>query len=290
MNLEEYFKRIGFTGSSHKPDVETLKLIHKQHVMTVPFENLSMHCGERIVMDLEMIFNKIVRCNRGGWCLENNYLFGWVLREIGYDCTTLNSKVFIASANEYSPLESHLIHKVVIDGKAYIADVSYGMSTQVWEPLELISGKDQHQGPGVFRLINQGDSWVLEKTSRKPKILNPDFAKSSLINRSDTYPIHRFTLEHHEPDSFLYINDYLQTDPASLFINKSICCLQTPTGFRSLIGWTYSEVTFKPEEGVDYYDMRNIKEEEVDQVLREKFNIHLQRKLTSVANKSWFKM
>ncbi|XP_034535437.1 arylamine N-acetyltransferase, pineal gland isozyme NAT-10-like [Notolabrus celidotus] len=288
MNLEEYFKRIGFHGSFDKPDLETLKLIHKQHVMTVPFENLSMHCGERMEMDLEVVYNKIVRCNRGGWCLENNNLFGWVLREMGYNCTTLVARVFMTSLKKYSPYESHLIHKVVIDGKAYIADVSFGMSSQLREPLELISGKEQPQPSGVFRLIDEGDFWVLERTGRKPKILNPEFATSSLINRSDTNITYRFTLEPREPDSLLSANYQLQTDPNSLFSNKSICSLQTPTGFKALLGWTYSEVTFKPEEGVDYYDMKNIKDDEVDQILREKFNIKLQKKLTPVGNKTWY--
>ncbi|XP_074526979.1 arylamine N-acetyltransferase, pineal gland isozyme NAT-10-like [Halichoeres trimaculatus] len=288
MNLEEYFHRIGLRCPVYKPDLETLKLIHRQHVMTVPFENLSMHCGERMVMDLEVIFNKVVVCNRGGWCLENNYLFGWMLREMGFDCTTLVARVYMTSLKTFSSVEGHLIHKVVIDGKAYIADVSFGTSSQLREPLELISGKDQLQASGVFRLIDQGDFWVLERTGRKLKILDPDFAKSSLINRSETNPVYCFTLEPREPDSLLPVNERLQTDPNSVFSNKSICSLQTPTGFRALIGWTYSEVTFKPEEGVDYYDMRNIKDDEVEQILREKFDIKLQRKLTPVENKSWY--
>lgn len=286
--MGEYFKRISFHGSYDKPDLQTLKLIHKQHVMTVPFENLSMHCGEKLVLDLEAAYDKIVRNHRGGWCLEGNYLFGWVLREMGYDCTTINSRCFRAPLNDFYPVESHLIHKVVIDGKAYIADVSYGVSDQPREPLELVSGKDQPQGSGVFRLMNQGDAWVLERTIRKPRVLNPDFVKSSLIKESGKKPIHRFTLTPKEPESFLQINDELQTDPASIFVNKSICSLQTPTGFRALIGWTYSEVTFKPEEGVDIYDMREVRDDEIDGILREKFNIKLQKKMTPIGNKSWY--
>ncbi|KAM9361411.1 arylamine N-acetyltransferase, pineal gland isozyme NAT-10-like [Symphorus nematophorus] len=288
MNLEEYFKRIGFHGSFDKLDLATLTLIHKQHVMTIPFENLSIHCGERIVMDLEVIFSKIVRSSRGGWCLENNLLFSWVLREMGYDTTTLGCRVFYSALNDFGPLESHLINKVVIDGKAYIADVSFGVSSQVWEPLELVSGKDQPQAAGVFRLTDKGDFWVLEKTSRKPVVLNPDFAKSSLVNKQEKKTIHRFTLVPRKVSHFLETNHTLQTDPTLLFINKSICSLQTPTGFRALIGWTYSEITYKPEEGVDLIDMRDVAEDEIEQILREKFNIKLQNKLKPVSNKALY--
>ncbi|XP_041799137.1 arylamine N-acetyltransferase, pineal gland isozyme NAT-10-like isoform X3 [Chelmon rostratus] len=285
MNLEEYFKRIGFHGSFDKLDLATLKLIHKQHVMSIPFENLSIHCGEEIIMDLEVIFNKIVRSSRGGWCLENNFLFGWVLREMGYDTTTLGSRVFNSILNDFGVAESHLINKVIIDGKAYIADVSFGVSSQVWEPLELISAKDQPQSAGVFRLIDKGDIWVLEKTSRKPEVLNPDFAKSSLVYKKETKPIYGFTLKPREAHHFFEINRTLQTDPSSLFTNKSICSLQTPTGFRALIGWTYSETIFKPEEGVDVLDMRNITDDEIEQILRDKFNVKMQNKVKPVSNK-----
>ncbi|XP_070822695.1 arylamine N-acetyltransferase, pineal gland isozyme NAT-10-like [Chaetodon trifascialis] len=288
MNLEEYFKRIGFHGSFDKLDLATLKLVHKQHVMSVPFENLSIHCGEKNTMDLEVIFDKIVRSGRGGWCLENNFLFGWVLREMGYDTTTLGSRVFNSILNDFNPRETHLINKVIIDGKAYIADVSFGVSSQVWEPLELISAKDQPQAAGVFRLIDKGDVWVLEKTGRKPEVLNPDFAKSSLVNRKETKQIYRFTLEPREAHHFFEISHTLQTDPDSMFINKSICSLQTPTGFRALIGWTYSEVTYKPEEGVDVLDMRDITDDEIEQVLSEKFSLKMKNKVRPVCNKSWY--
>ncbi|CAJ1049132.1 arylamine N-acetyltransferase%2C pineal gland isozyme NAT-10-like isoform X2 [Xyrichtys novacula] len=279
MNLQEYFKRIGFHGLFDKPDLATLRLILKQHVMSIAFENLSIHCGERIVTDLEVIFEKLVRSSRGGWCLENNSLFGWVLREMGYDTTTLGSRVYSHTTHDFPTTESHLIHMVRIDGQAYVADVSFGVSFQMWEPLELVSGKDQPQAGGVFRLTDKGDLWVLEKTARKPEVLNPDFAKSRLLSKEGTHQVYGFTLVPREIDHFFEINNSLQTDPDSLFINKSICSLQTPTGFRALVGWTYSEVTYQPEKGVDILDMRYITEDEIESLLGEKFKIKLQTKL-----------
>ncbi|CAN9506788.1 unnamed protein product [Ophioblennius macclurei] len=285
MNLEDYFKRIGFHGSYDALDLSTLKLIHKQYVMSVPFENLSIHCGETITTDLQVIFDKIVRSQRGGWCMENNLLFGWALREMGYDTTTLGARVFNDSIQDFGPEESHLINKVIIDGKSYMADVSFGVSYQLWEPMEFVSGKDQPQAAGIFRLTDRGDVWILEKTARKPEVLNPEFAKSSLINREPTKQMYCFTLNPRQIDNFSKINHELQTDPASLFTNKSICSLQIATGFKALIGWTYSEVTYKPEEGVDVYDLREITDDEVEQVLKEQFNLVLQNKLKPVNKK-----
>ncbi|XP_072321042.1 arylamine N-acetyltransferase, pineal gland isozyme NAT-10-like [Eucyclogobius newberryi] len=282
MDLKQYFKRIGFSGSAEKPDLATLKLIHKLHVMSIPFENLSIHCGEKIIMDLDVIYDKIINRSRGGWCLENNYLFGWVLQTMGYDITILGSRVFNNSLNDFGPLDNHLINKVVIDGEAYIADVSFGVSRQIREPLELVSGKDQSQAAGVFRLLDKGDMWVLEKTGRKPEVLDPAFAKSNLIYTKLSKTIYCFTMEPRGRDHFIETGHKLQTDPTGLFTNKSICSLQTPTGFKALIGWTYSQITFSPDEGVDFYDIKNINDEELEKILCGEFNIRLVNKLQPV--------
>lgn len=285
MDLGQYFKRIGFAGPFEKPDLATLKLIHKLHVMSIPFENLSIHCGEKIVMDLEIIFDKIVNRKRGGWCLENNFLFSWVLQKMGYDHTILGSRVFNSGLDDFGPLESHLINKVIIDGKAYITDVSFGVSKQIWEPLELVSGDDQIQMAGAFRLLDKGNMWVLEKTGRKAEVLNPEFASSNLVAKELTKPIYCFTLEPRDKENFIDTCHSLQTDPKSLFTNKSICSVQTPTGFKALIGWTYSHITYSPEKNVDVYDMYNItSDDEIEKILNEKFSIKLSKKMLPLSN------
>ncbi|MBN3309895.1 ARY1 protein, partial [Amia calva] len=288
MNLKEYFERIGYKGPFNKPDLETLSSIHRHHIQSIPFENLSMHCGETIIIDLDIIYNKIVRSSRGGWCCENNLLFSWVLKEMGYKFTTLGARVFNWHTKDYGKYETHLINRVVIDGMSYVADVSYGVSGQIWEPLELISGKDQPQLPAVFRLIEDNGIWALEKSGRKPHIPNEKFANSSLLDKSPVRKMYCFTLTPRSVDHFVPTAQYLQTSPESLFIHKSICSLQTPTGFRALIGWTYSEVTFNYQDGVDLFQMSTIPDEEVEKVLKEMFGLVLKRKLVCINQKPFF--
>ncbi|XP_053721739.1 arylamine N-acetyltransferase, pineal gland isozyme NAT-3-like isoform X1 [Synchiropus splendidus] len=279
MNLQEYFQRIGFQGSCDKPDLATLREIHKHHILSIPFENLSIHSGERNVVDLEVTFHKLVRRHRGGWCFENNYLFFWVLMELGYNATMLSSKVFNNSIDDFEQQDTHLIVKVLIDGKAFICDVSYGMMSQMWYPLELISGKDQPQPAGVFRLIDTEDVWVLERNRRIPKVLNPEFNTSRLVDKKDIVTIYNFTMTPRDSNYFLECNDQHQINPDSLFTKMSMCSLQTPTGLKALIGWSYAEVTFLPEEGANVFDIRYIVDDEIDKVLKEKFNLVLKNRL-----------
>uniref|UniRef100_A0A673HEN9 arylamine N-acetyltransferase n=1 Tax=Sinocyclocheilus rhinocerous TaxID=307959 RepID=A0A673HEN9_9TELE len=182
--------------------------------------------------------------------------------------------------NDFYPVDSHLTNMVEIDGKTYITDVSYGVSCQLWYPLEMISGKDQPQPPGVFRLLNNGMIWVLEKTSRKQVVKDKANANSSLIDRRLVKTMYCFPLTPRNKEHFVETLDCLQTSPDSRFVLKSICSLQTPNGFRALIGWTYSEITYNPEEDSDMVDMKEIPDSEIEAVLKEKFNVVLVNKLT----------
>lgn len=75
-------------GATHQlqPTLETLKTLQKHHLAAIPFENLSLHYSSHrtISLDPEDLFEKIVVQRRGGYCMENNLLFGIVLRSLGY--------------------------------------------------------------------------------------------------------------------------------------------------------------------------------------------------------------
>ncbi|NXL30334.1 ARY1 protein, partial [Glaucidium brasilianum] len=288
MNLEEYFARTGYKGSLEKQDLETLTDIFQHHIRAVPFENLSIHCGEKITLELEHVYNKIVRRKRGGWCMENNQLLGWVLKCLGYDASFLGAYVFNPHQNAYATIMTHLVVKVVIDGKSYIVDGGFGVSYQMWQPMELVSGKDQPQAPGVFRFTEKNAIWYLEKMRRKQYIPNQNFSNSDLLEKKECRKVYMFSLEPRTVEDFSFQCTYLQTSPDSLFTKKSICTLQTTDGFRALIGWTLTETTYNYKENMDLVEFVTLEDEEVEKTLKEKFNITLDRKLVPINVKGFY--
>ncbi|KAJ7311866.1 hypothetical protein JRQ81_006181 [Phrynocephalus forsythii] len=279
MNVAEYFTRTGYKGSLKTLDLETLTAIFEHHIHAVPFENLSIHCGETITMDLEDIYTKIVKKKRGGWCLENNQLLAWVLKTVGYDTTLLGAQVFFPRKNAYGTEMDHLIVQVVIDGTPYIVDAGFGCSYQMWKPMELVSGKDQPQIPGVFRFTEANGIWYFEKMRRKQYVLNESSASSDLIENKEGRKIYLFTLEPRTAKDFQPQCSYLQTSPDSLCTKKSICSLQTTNGIQVLVGWTLSEITFRYQEDVDRVELTTLKEDELVKTLKDKFGITLESKL-----------
>ncbi len=49
MNIKTYLERINYQGST-TPSATTLRALQVAHLLTVPFENLSIHAGESIVL------------------------------------------------------------------------------------------------------------------------------------------------------------------------------------------------------------------------------------------------
>ena len=63
-------------------------------MLNVPFENLDIGLKRPIHLTEEALWNKIIVQKRGGFCYELNGLFAWLLKEIGFDVTYLNARVY----------------------------------------------------------------------------------------------------------------------------------------------------------------------------------------------------
>jgi len=65
LNIKAYLERINYRDAL-APCARTLRELQRAHLLTVPFENLSIHAGEPIVLEDEALFTKIVELRRGG--------------------------------------------------------------------------------------------------------------------------------------------------------------------------------------------------------------------------------
>uniref|UniRef100_A0A8D1RFD2 Arylamine N-acetyltransferase 1 n=2 Tax=Sus scrofa TaxID=9823 RepID=A0A8D1RFD2_PIG len=279
MNIEAYFKRIGYKNWKNKLDLETLTDILQHQIRAIPFENLNIHCGEAMELDLEAIFDQIVRRNRGGWCLQVNHLLYWALTTIGFETTILGGYVYNTFADKYSNAMIHLLLKVAIDGREYIVDAGFGRSYQMWQPLELISGKDQPQVPCIFRLREEEGIWYLDQIRREQYIANEEFLNSDLLEMNNYRKIYSFTLEPRTIEDFESVNIYLQESPASVFTSKSFCSLQTPEGVHFLVGFTLTYRRYNYKDNMDLVEFKTLKVEEIEEELKSIFNISLEKKL-----------
>src|SRR5919109_3322512 len=146
MFVDAYLERIGASRSS------SLRELHLRHLHTVPFENLSIHLGEDIVLSEEALVAKVVQRRRGGFCYELNGAFGALLTALGYDVELLAARVFGADGRLSIPYD-HLVLGV----GDLLADVGFGNNSHY--PLSRTERGDQADPAGTFRVAEtpEGD-------------------------------------------------------------------------------------------------------------------------------------
>ena len=121
MELSAYLHRIHFDGSV-RPDLATLRAIHRAHQYAVPFENLDVQLHRPLVLDPEASYEKIVCRRRGGWCYEMNGVMEWALKEIGFEVMRVSAGVMRIQAGD-AQLGNHLCLLVRLDqqiGRAHV--------------------------------------------------------------------------------------------------------------------------------------------------------------------------
>ena len=134
MGADAYLDRIRY-GGPIAASAETLRGLHRAHMLAVPFENLDIHLGIPIVLSVPAFYEKIVTRRRGGFCYELNGLFAWLLAELGFQVALLSARV--VSSGRLSPEFDHLLVLVEREGR-WIADVGFGDS--FLEPLRVELG------------------------------------------------------------------------------------------------------------------------------------------------------
>lgn len=248
MDTNAYLKRINYHGAL-APSAETLRCLQLAHLLAVPFENLSIHAKQPIVLADETLFTKIVRRRRGGFCYECNGLFASLLRALGFEVAMLSAEVANADG-VFGPDFDHMTLMVSLQQR-WLVDVGFGDSFR--EPLRLDEPGEQLQENRVYRLDTDG----------------PLFTLKQRIEDGEWMAQYRFTLQPHKYDDYAEMCHYHQTSPQSHFTRARICSLATEQGRITL-----SDMRLITTLSHNDKEERNVTSEaEYATILRERFGI-----------------
>ena len=208
MDVTAYLERINYRGSL-SASADTLRELQVAHLLSVPFENLSIHSHEPIVLNDEALFDKIVGRRRGGFCYECNGLFAALLRALGFQVSMLSAEVANESGGFSQPFD-HITLMVKLE-ESWLVDVGFGDS--FLEPLKIDRSSEQFQGDQAFRIVSDDAYRVVQR--RRDGEWKSEY---------------RFTLQPYNYADFEEMCRYHQTSPDSHFTQKRICSLATSDG------------------------------------------------------------
>ena len=251
MRIDPYLDRIEYHGS-REPTTETLRQLHRAHMLAVPFENLDIPLGQPIVLSLPSFYDKIVRHRRGGFCYELNGLFGWLLEQMGCRVVTLSARVF--DKGQPGSAFGHMVLMIEIEDRL-IADVGFGES--FLEPLQLEMDTETVQQGSAYRLTGKGPEKILERR------LDSDWVSQ-----------YAFSLIPRRLADFTAMCQQHQTSATSIFTQKTVCSLATATGRITLSNNRLIKTTER-----EYEEQQVTGESEYRALLKTEFGIDLNETL-----------
>lgn len=151
--VDAYLRRLGAEHPAW-PTVDALRELHLRHLRTVPFENLSIHLGEEIVLEEKRLLDKVVGARRGGFCYELNGSFGALLSALGYDVALLAARVYGDEGRLGIPYDHLALRVRTVDGGDWLADVGFGAHSHL--PLAFGDRGEQKDPGGTFRIVEAG--------------------------------------------------------------------------------------------------------------------------------------
>jgi N-hydroxyarylamine O-acetyltransferase len=232
--LNSYLQRIGYQGPQ-TPTLEALRGIHRQHVLSIAYENIDVVLQLPVDRSIEHNHHKLVTNQRGGWCYEMNGLLGWALAQIGFNVTQLSGGVMREEHGD-ATYGNHLLLRLDFDdacdgSHCWLADV--GLGDGLLEPIPLVAGR-YRQRHSNFTLV---------------KLDEPTTAQTwRFVNRQGGLPTSfDFVNQTADPTLLDTTCATLQSDANSIFRRNLVVQRVDEQGAHLLLGRLYTDPSGKRE-------------------------------------------
>jgi N-hydroxyarylamine O-acetyltransferase len=215
LDFDAYRERIGLSAGLEP----TLEALHRAHVTSIPFENLDPHRRIPVSLCQEDLERKLVHQRRGGYCFEQNLLFGSALEHLGFGVEPMLARVRAGAPPGAPRPRTHLVLRVTdADGDAWQADVGFGIGTLL-EPIPF----------GELGAVFEQSGWRFRVVAEGTELLFQEFSGDAW---SDSYAFPPQPVPHIDIETS---NWWTCTHPRSPFVFGLVAAIQHPDGRRESI-------------------------------------------------------
>jgi N-hydroxyarylamine O-acetyltransferase len=299
MNIETYLHRIGLlpgdlglkrncengrdaglenrlVPSGERPPRSTIQRLQRAHLTSVPFDTLSVAGGpfgrleptsDRVLLEPEALYRKIVEEGRGGICYELNELFRWLLTELGIEAHRLAARV-VAPDGALGPPGDHEPILVPLDEGPHLVDVGFGGDV-IWSPLPP-DGTPQEGPEGAWRLVERNRPSADYVAQSRGFGFRGEGWSDRFVFRAEPRPLHYL-----KPAC-----EYHRYAPDATFTDWPLVVMATERGHKALSGTTFTEVRADDGPSEPSVTEEEVSEEQYASVLREEFGIEVDAEKT----------
>jgi N-hydroxyarylamine O-acetyltransferase len=208
LDLDAYLARVGLAGRPAATP-RGLRVLHRAHATSIPFENLDILLGRPIRLDLDALQDKLVRRRRGGCCHEQNLLLAAALERLGFGVTRLAARAY-RGPGSVAP-RTHMTLRVEASGTGWLADVGFGGEGLI-DPLPMADGAVTAQA---------GWNHALDRDPRRGWVLRA-------LGSDGWLEVYSFTTEPQHRVDYEVANHYVSTHPRSPFVAQLVAQRSAP--------------------------------------------------------------
>jgi N-hydroxyarylamine O-acetyltransferase len=231
-------------------DADSLMLLQTNHLRHVPYENLDILEGDvPLNLDVDYLWDKIVRRKRGGICYEQNILFAAVLEKLGFKVRRMAAHDPLLGANEFDHM--FLLVDFPMLEETWVSDV--GFEDNFFAPIKFRSDTWQSDLRDMLKVDSMGHGVY-------------DLVRRNSIGDEDA--LYEFNLSQHSDADYKPRCDYFATDPRSPLKRGPVISIDAPGGRKHLTRDKFRHFIDGEEFSVD---VRN--QEHFDLLLRDEFGL-----------------
>ncbi|MEM7531438.1 MAG: arylamine N-acetyltransferase [Chloroflexota bacterium] len=314
MNIQTYLQRLYAHSDGTAPDLQTrptpsyalLAELQMRHMLTIPFENLSVVWQEPIVLDEVLLYEKVIASQdlvgkevgkqRGGFCYELNGLFSWLLRQFGFRVDRVAARVYNAETKTYGHPFDHLTLIVHLptaqpsepasasdqpiqqnEGylyERYLVDVGFGDSVR--SPLKLperTPEKTYTSGPCGPKVQDVSGCYRLRAENDGQAVPETLIYERYMPEKSLWQPQFLLTTEPRELSDYEEGCYYHQTSPDSTFTQRTVCTKATLDGRITLSATHLTTTHFTTTRGNEKKRIEITSPDEFAELLKRHFDI-----------------
>ncbi|MDJ0465386.1 arylamine N-acetyltransferase [Streptomyces sp. H27-C3] len=276
LDLDAYLTQLGYEGD-RAPTLETLRALHRAHVLSVRWENLDAFLRGDVPLDLGALQAKMIGNPRGGYCFEHVSLYAAALERLGFAFFGIQGRIHVGPGKILPATHAMLV--IELDGRRWLCDVGFGASPL--EPIEITDRTEATDAQSVwsYLLLREevtpgADGWTLYQpvAGGGDGGAVGDGVAGGGVAGGGWQPRHTFTLDRQYLADYSMANHFIATSSHSPFTGRLFVQRVFPDRLQVMDDRTLT--TVRP--GADSPpEVRELEAAEVPKALADDFGIEL---------------
>lgn len=166
--IKDYLNSLDTDVEHAVRDLNLVTRLQALHLTNYSFSSVNALQDLPLSTEPEQLFKRLITDKQGGYCFEHNKIFYLALQALGFNVQIVIARVMLNGQLE-NP-RSHRLTLLTLDGKQYLVDVGFGVSTPIL-PLAIDQSGIVAEGMNKYRITRCDNIIMVHQQQPEEKYL-----------------------------------------------------------------------------------------------------------------------